>query len=367
MASQPQKTLSTETSVDKPVTCPLARVIAISSGKGGVGKSSLSLNLAIELSRLGRRVCVFDADTNLANINIMTGLSPAFTLHDVLLGNQSLKDVLLCGPGGIKIIPAASGLMDFVRFDRQQQDCMLELIKQLESIFDFILIDTAAGINETVLAFLAAAPEAIITITTEPTSLTDAFSLIKVLKQQGIDRSLQLVVNKAPSFQVAKEVVQRFSRAVKKYLDIRFVAAAYVLEDRNVARSIMQQRPFSLLYPQSPASSCIRSFAGKLKQCDAHGRSSISDYLLELRQDEPEAGGIPVTNTPSTVLPSIDNPSTSMELATQELLTMIQSAPYEQVEPMMALIFSRWVQRQRERHDSEVYKAAIRFASKLRL
>ena len=193
-----------------------ARVIAITSGKGGVGKSSLSLNLAIELSRLNNRVCLFDADTNLANINIMTGLTPDATLHDLLNGKKTLEQVLMHGPGGIEILPAASGIMDFISFDPQQQDLMIGLVKKLEQIFDYVLIDTAAGINETVLSFLRAAPETIITITTEPTSLTDAFSLLKVLKKQGFSQPVQVLVNKAPSFESAREALSRFSCRTQK-------------------------------------------------------------------------------------------------------------------------------------------------------
>jgi len=335
----------------------VARVIAISSGKGGVGKSSISLNLAVALSRLKNKVCIFDADTNLANINIMTGLSPDHTLHDYLTHKVQISDILLKGPRDINIIPAASGVMDFIQFDEAQQRQLISLIKRLESDYDFVLIDTAAGINETVLSFLQAAPETIITITTEPTSLTDAFSLLKVLKQRGFNRPVQVLVNKAQSYQAAKEVLSRFSRAVKKYLGLKIVAPGYVLEDRNVARSIMLQKPFSMVYPNSPASLCIKSFAHKLNDKNDIKEASLSDYFSRKKQL--------VENS------SEANRDPSSKAWMADLVSTIESAPFDEAEQLMALISTHWISRVEEEIEnssylnSEGFKAAIRFASKL--
>ncbi len=336
-----------------------ARVIAISSGKGGVGKSSISLNLAIELARKKNRVCIFDADTNLANINIMTGLTPLFTLQDFLTGNKPLKDILLQGPGEIEIIPAASGFMDFVRYDPLQQDKLINLVRSLEKKFDYILIDTAAGINETVLSFIKAAPETIITITTEPTSLTDAFSLLKVLKQQGFNQPVQVLVNRAPSYESAKEVLTRFSAALKKYLNLTIRAPGYVLDDKNVSRSVMQQIPFILKYPASPASLCIRSFAQKITSKKSAKGSQLSDYLSEQRG---------VIENDDTVELKNDRPPW-----VNAVMDNLQTEPFDKAEQLIALLSKQWIERlesesdNKKYLDSESYRTAIRFASKLRL
>lgn len=336
---------------------PAARVIAISSGKGGVGKSSLSLNLAVELSQFNKRVCILDADTNLANINIMTGLNSEYTLQDFLQGRKKLKDIMLIGPAGIGVIPAASGVMDLIRYDQKQQDMLLSLVKRLECYFDYILIDTAAGINETVLGFVQAAPETIITITPEPTSLTDAFSLLRVLKHQGFNQSVQVVVNKVESFNEAKTTLARFSRTVKKYLGFRITSPGYILEDRNVPRSIMAQRPYILLYPHSPASRCIRNFAYNLNHKNKSSEIRFSLFLSEKKyRFEQKINEFQIT---------LDKPWMN------DLLATIYSEELHVVEQFIALISHHWLQRveQEQNNDkirnSDSYRAAMRFASKL--
>ena len=329
----------------------VARIIAISSGKGGVGKSSITLNLAVELARLKQRVCIFDADTNLANINIMTGLSPQHTLQDVLAGEQSLQDILLDGPRGIRIVPAASGMMDLVELDGRQRRQLLASLRELEQQFDYILIDTAAGISETVLGFLQAANEVIITITTEPTSLTDAFSLLKVLRQRGFDAPFQVVVNRVENVHQAKDVLLRFSGAVRKYIGLKITQPGYVLEDRNVPRSVMRQAPYTLLYPETPASHCLRNFAQRVNSRTVETESSLSDYL------DQQFGWIESRSEKEETVTDIAG-----------LIEMIHSAPFDQAEQMIAQINQAWIERI-EAHqapakylESEGFRAAIRFA-----
>lgn len=357
MNSEPSLHSLLPVNVNKTPVKPAARVIAISSGKGGVGKSSLSLNLAIELARFNRRVCVLDADTNLANINIMTGLNPDYSLHDFIEGRKKLNEIMLKGPGGIAIVPAASGVLDLIRYDQKQQDRLLQLVKRLECEFDYVLIDTAAGINETVLGFLQAAPETIITITTEPTSLTDAFSLLKVLKQQGFNQAIQVVVNKAPAFNDAKHTLTRFSAAVKKYLGLQIKSVGYILEDRNVPRSIMVQRPYTLMYPQCQATRCVRNFANQLNNKNDSNEIRFSLFLSEKKyqfeQEKKNHRNI------------LDKPWMD------DLLTTIHSHNYDDVEQFIAVISQHWIERVgAEKHhqqyrDSDSYKTAMEFASKL--
>lgn len=350
----------------KPEFAATARVIAISSGKGGVGKSSITLNLAVELSRQGKRVCIFDADTNLANINIMTGLSPEYTLLDLVKGDKALHEIMLKGPAGISIIPAASGVLDFVSFDENQQQYLQQAISELEQDFDVILIDTAAGINDSVLGFVQAAGELIIGITAEPTSLTDAFSLLKVLKKQGFDKPLRVLVNKATGFDAARDTLTRFSGAIKKYLDLKITHPGYILEDRNVPRSVMVQRPYVLMYPKSPASRCLRHFAERLLQ-QGKGASHFSEWLKSLQGqgDHLDVDGQEVSNEKA------ENKEKESTQWLEQAFLAIENEPIDLVQQQLKELADIWLKRlQQEQKDTEtfnqnVYQSAIYFASLL--
>ena len=235
---------------------------------------------------------------------------------------------------------------------------MVEQLKILEQLFDYVLIDTAAGINETVLGFLHAAPETIITITTEPTSLTDAFSLLKVLKNQGFDRPVQVVINKSPTFESAKDALSRFNGALKKYLSLQVISPGYVLEDQHVATAIIRQQPFSIAYPQSPASCCVRSFAAKLHQRALQNDVSLTDFLQAQRLPADFSHPQTVADTTPAWL--------------SDLIKSIQSAPFDEVEALMSQIMRVWMQRldsetrSTKRDDGAGFKAAIHFASRLK-
>ena len=170
-----------------------AKIITISSGKGGVGKTCTSVNLAILLAHKGYKVCLFDADANLANVNIMLKLVPQFTLHHVISGQKTLNDVTL-HKAGIHIIPGASGLTDFISLTADQQQRLLNTMRDLKSKYDYLIIDNPAGINENVLSYIKFSDYGIIVISPEPTSLTDAFALIRVLQKRGNKKLLNVIV-----------------------------------------------------------------------------------------------------------------------------------------------------------------------------
>lgn len=266
------------------------RVIAVTSGKGGVGKTNVATNLGISLASQGKKVCIFDADTSLANINILLGLTPIYTLEHLLNGERTIQDILLAGPGGLHVIPAASGIVEFISLNKTQQKRLVTGIKQLENQFDYLLIDTAAGISESLLSFLQAAPYTIITITPEPTSLTDAFSLLKVLKNRNYNQSILVVVNMATSLDSAHSTYMRFRDAVAKYLQLKVYYLGYILSDTEIPRAVIKQKPVVLHRPFSLASRCFQSLTDRLERAlNAHKAShSLSSFWDEPSDFPPE-------------------------------------------------------------------------------
>lgn len=235
----------------------MPRVIAISSGKGGVGKSSITVNLGISLAKHGAKVCVLDADTGLANANILLGLTPEYSLEHVLYGAKSVEEVMLDGPHGMKIIPGAHGISDCVALHPRQQLRLTRELARVENDFDFLLVDTAAGISSTTLDFISAAQHALIVITPEPTSLTDAFSLIKLLKRRTNRLHYHVVVNMCSGAKQAREVYHRFCAAIEKYIGIESHYLGFLLRDESMRAAVVLQNPVAMFPDDDP--SC-RSF-----------------------------------------------------------------------------------------------------------
>ena len=229
------------------------KTIALTSGKGGVGKSNIAVNLAITLAKRGAKVCILDADTGLANINILLGVAPQYTLEHLLSGEKALSEILVKGPGGIHIIPGASGVASCVELEPEQQALLMTGLDALEPHYDYLIIDTGAGISPAVLHFVAAAQMPIVVITPEPTSLTDAFSLLKVLRRSNFKRPVQVLVNMAPSVNKAHDIFKRFQAAVDKYIGLRVRFLGTIWRDQAIAASVARQYPVALGSPSTPA------------------------------------------------------------------------------------------------------------------
>lgn len=245
-----------------------ARVITVTSGKGGVGKTNLSLNLAIQLNRLGKRVVVFDADFGLANIEIMLGARPRFNLADMMFRGKDLKDIITQGDEGISFISGGSGIQELATMNRDQVIYLTSKLVELDNFADVIIIDTGAGISDSVLEFVMASSEVLLVVTPEPTSITDAYALLKAVnKKEAFSKSetvIKVVANRVKNEAEGKNLYEKMRVVSGKFLDIPLEFAGYVPMDDLVPKSVIRQKPFSVLYPDAPPSKAVRRMAERL-------------------------------------------------------------------------------------------------------
>ncbi len=243
----------------------LPQVISVTSGKGGVGKTNMSVNLAYSLSAAGKKVVLLDADLGLANVDVILGLAPEHNLFHLFNEDVTLDTILFDTPYGFRILPASSGVSDMVNLDRGQKLDLLDAMDSLEEDIDFLIVDTGAGINDNVLYFNLAVQERLLVITPEPTSLTDAYALIKVLKlQHGVER-FRVLVNMVEDQKVAKDVYIKLLNACDHFLDgISLDLVGFIPFDLNVRNSVIAQIPFCHKFPKTPASMAVRQTAQKI-------------------------------------------------------------------------------------------------------
>jgi flagellar biosynthesis protein FlhG len=235
------------------------RVISVTSGKGGVGKTNVVANLALALARRGQRVLILDADLGLANLDVLLGLSSRYNIRHVLAGEKSLEEVVIEGPDGVRILPASSGVQELTQLGEEQKLVLLNELDGLEPTCDLLLIDTGAGISPNVTYFNLAALERIVVATPEPTSITDAYALIKVMATRHATRSFRLLVNQVKDEQDAHEVFAKLVRVVDRFIgEVSLSFLGWVPSDECVPRAVKKQRAVVDLYPECPAS---RSFA----------------------------------------------------------------------------------------------------------
>jgi flagellar biosynthesis protein FlhG len=243
---------------------PRAAAWAVTSGKGGVGKSTISLNLGIALAAEGKRVLLIDADLGLANIDILLGISPEHNLQDLLRGRASAFDVIVEGPEGLSILPAASGLGESEAWQADDAARLSEELGRLERAFDLILIDTGAGISEKVTDFVLSVDRAFIVATPEPTSIADAYAMVKVTTGERPDLPVGLIVNRAKSPREAHELHARFEEIVSRFLDLSIDRVGHVVEDQSVEQATRTQHPVVVGSPESEAARCLRKLGSKL-------------------------------------------------------------------------------------------------------
>ncbi len=239
------------------------RVIAVTSGKGGVGKSNVTVNLAVTLAQAGEQVMVMDADMGLANIDVLLGLSPGLNLSHVINGECSLEETIIDGPAGIKIVPASSGVAAMSDLTPAQNAGVIRSFSELTVPVDTLLVDTAAGLSDSVVSYTRAAREVIVVVCDEPASITDAYAMIKVLNRDyGVER-FHVLANQAHSVHQGRELYDKLARVSEKFLDVALDFLGSIPYDENLKKAVQKQKTVVEAYPRSPASTAFKQIGKK--------------------------------------------------------------------------------------------------------
>jgi len=250
-----------------------ARVITVTSGKGGVGKSNMSVNLAIQFARLGKRVIILDADFGLANVEVMFGIRPQYNLADLMFKNKSLAEIICKGPEGIGIISGGSGIQEMANLTDYQIRHLTSKLIELDEMADIIIVDTGAGISNAVIEFAAYSSDIILVTSPEPTSITDAYALLKSLNKKDDykkDKPVYMLTNRVDSTKAGKELYDKLNIVVEKFLDVKLDFLGAVPMDMNVSKAVMRQTPFTIAYPNTMATRAVEQIAQTLSGDVAH-------------------------------------------------------------------------------------------------
>ncbi len=267
------------------------QVVAVTGGKGGVGKTSVSINLAIALAAHGRRVVLLDADLGLANVDVLLGLRPKRNLADVLAGDCGLEDIMLDGPGGIRIIPASSGTQSMASLSRLEHAGLIHAFSAIGSGMDVLLIDTAAGIADSVLGFVRAAQECLVVVCDEPSSIADAYALMKLLHRDHGMQHFRLLGNMVRSAQEGASLYHKLAQVCDRFLDITLLDAGHIPYDDMVRKCIQRQRPVLLGGPRPRAAAPFRGLAPRVGRCPIPaGPSGHLQFFVEQLLDHAAAG-----------------------------------------------------------------------------
>jgi len=260
-----------------------SRIISVSSGKGGVGKTNIAINLALAYAKLGKKVIVLDADLGLANVNVVLGVIPRYNLYHLIRQQKKMKDILLDTTYGIQIVAGASGFSKIANLSEEERKGFIEELYELSSA-DVIIIDTSAGVSNNVLTFVAASDDVIIVTTPEPTAITDAYGIVKIIATEidNLDLGLKLVVNRVKSVTEGRKVAERVINIAGQFLNIKLDYLGFVYEDILVQHAVIKQRPFLTLDPKSKASICIDHIVRRLENMDFKEGSGISEFLKKL-------------------------------------------------------------------------------------
>lgn len=258
------------------------KVITISSGKGGVGKTNIAVNLGLGLIQKGFRVAILDGDLGMANANVLLGLKCPLTIYDVLYENKHIDEIIYSSPEGLKIISGGSGISKLMNLSTNAALKLINEFSRLRDI-DILIIDTGAGASQLVLEFIKAADRAIVVTNPEPTAITDAYGLTKIIIKDGLSTKLSLIINKAMNIKDAREAFNKLSYPIEIFLKAKVDYLGYVCDDPRVMRSVRNQVPFIIGYPNCEASLCIKNICSELVGDKSKGKNlSIGDFISSL-------------------------------------------------------------------------------------
>jgi flagellar biosynthesis protein FlhG len=245
------------------------RIITITSGKGGVGKTNMSVNMALAYARLGKKVVVMDADLGLANVNVMLNMVPKFNLYHVIRKQKTMREILLETEYGISIVAGASGFSKIANLNEAERQDFINELDTLSNA-DIIIIDTSAGVSSNVMDFIAAADDAVIITTPEPTAITDAYGIIKIIATEidNLNIGLKLVVNRVKSVAEAKKVADRMTSIAGQFLNLKVEYLGFIYDDLAVSHAVLRQRPFMVVDPKCRASLCVQHIVGRMEKSE---------------------------------------------------------------------------------------------------
>ena len=269
--------------VVKVETKKTAKILSVTSGKGGVGKTSLSVNIAASLGKEDLRVLLIDADLGLSNVEIMLGVTPSYTLKDVIKNGRAIEEVIINGPYNIDFISGGNGFLELAELSEIEREEILIKIHKLEELYDIIIIDTGAGISKNVTAFLTSSDEIIVVTNSEPTALTDAYSIIKVITEEKLKQKIGLIINRVKNKNEYQQASDILINTAKKFLGEEIKSLGFVYEDPNVRKTIYKNTPFVIYYPNSVASDCVKEIINNLSLKETgEKKPSMMDKFMRL-------------------------------------------------------------------------------------
>lgn len=270
---------SEKTEPEKENYSSASRVIAVASGKGGVGKTNVSVNLGVALQKMDKKVLLLDADMGMANVDVLIGVTPRYNLSHVLENKCEIEDALISGPENLTILPGSSGIDDFINMNMYKIKQLLKLSSHLEENYDIIIIDIGAGAHKSVVNFIKASDEVIVVLTPEPTAIMDAYSLIKILSKNKIKPKLNLIVNQVDNDKEGDEVSKRIGNVIKDYLNLDISITSYIPYDNSLREAVKKQKPIVDLYPRSRAGKAFTKTAGQLIDKDIGNNAGMQSFV----------------------------------------------------------------------------------------
>ncbi|MDR2020756.1 MAG: MinD/ParA family protein [Treponema sp.] len=279
----------------KPREAKKTRIITVTSGKGGVGKTNMSVNMALAYARMGKKVVVMDADLGLANVNVMLNMIPKFNLYHVIRKQKTMKEIMVETDYGISIVAGASGFSKIANLTEDERQNFISELDTLSNA-DIIIIDTSAGVSSNVMDFIAAADDAVIITTPEPTAITDAYGIIKIIATEidSLNMGLKLVINRVKSVGEARKVADRMTNIAGQFLNLKVEYLGFVYDDAVVSQAVLRQRPFMVIDPKCKASQCVQHIVGRMEKSEVRESGGLGNMMRRLfgRGDQVRDGGV---------------------------------------------------------------------------